>query len=306
MLGVADYFPRLRCANAACAATPDRIVRDSEADETDMNFDAKAFLDQAMPWVMAHWQLLVAVIVGLFLLSILRKLLRRSPAPRVAAAPANNGQTLETALAAGAEVNADLESYARTLFSEDFAGHAVRISGDAPRPVRFATIAEAPFVYDGVIMRDVAMLPGKVIAPVSAHFRQAQNLRDALRRLGGLNPADASPAERMAALRASITELQGAVEKACDAAEKLDAAISKAGGSLTVSRSLLDLGTDAFKGMSVDRPGQRAKFYKVMREQAGARAREILSSLDATRVKNVTVALPAVEPVTKDMRPAAE
>lgn len=271
-----------------------------------MNVDAQAMLNKAMPWLQQNWQLVVGIIAILFVLMILRGLLRKKPVQAMAGNHAGHGQTLETAIAAGAEVNADLESYARTLFSEDFAGHAAQIQGSAPRAVRFATIAEAPFVYDGVIMRDVALLPGKVIAPVSAHFRQAQNLLDAMRRLGGLNAPDATPAERMGALRASVSELQVAIDRACDAAEKLDAAISKAGGALTVSRSLLDLGTDAFKGMNVDRPGQRAKFYRVMREQSGARAREILANLDQARLKQAAVGMPAVEPVTKDMRPAAE
>ena len=106
-------------------------------------------------------------------------------------------------------------------------------------------------------------------------------------------------------MRATVNELQGAIDKAADAAEKLDGAISKAGGTLTVSRSLLDLGTDAFKGFAVDRPGQRAKFYRAMRDQSASRVKDILASIDTVRVTSAASTM-AVEPVTKDMRPAAE
>lgn len=270
-----------------------------------MNFDAQTMINNALPWMQKNWQLVAGVLIALVALAMIRNLLRK-PQSAGHGAGANPTQALDTALAAGAEVNGDLEAYARTLFSEDFAGHASRIHGENPRPVRFTTIAEAPFVYDGVIMRDVALLPSKVIAPVSAHFRQSQNLLDAMRRLGGMNAPDATVRERMDALRSTITELQGAIDKATDAAEKLDGAISKAGGSLTVARSLLDLGTDVFKGMSVDRPGQRAKFYRAMREQSASRAKEIITSLDTARVKNAAASLPVVEPVTKDMKTAAE
>ncbi|MGL4497251.1 MAG: hypothetical protein ACRCUX_15670 [Beijerinckiaceae bacterium] len=270
-----------------------------------MNFDANRLAEQALPWLQQNWQLVAGIVAALFVLSILRRLLSR-PRAAPAAASVNTGQSLDTALAAAAEINADIEAYARTLFTEEFGGHAARLAAEPPKPVRFATIGEAPFVYDGVIMRDVALLPSRAIGPVSAHFRQGQTLLDALRRLGGLDPAETSRSERLDALRATIRELNAAIDKATDAAEKLDAAISKAGGSFAAPRSMLDLGTDLFKGYAVDRPGQRAKFYRALRDQSATRAGDIIRSLDVARVSSAVAALPAVEPVTKDMKTAAE
>ena len=102
-----------------------------------MNFDVKAVLDNAMPWLEKNWQIVAAIFVALVVLSILRSLFSRSPRTASPASSQSNAQALDTALAAGAEVNADLEAYARTLFSEDFLGHAQRITGDAPAPRAF-------------------------------------------------------------------------------------------------------------------------------------------------------------------------
>ncbi|MET0606353.1 MAG: hypothetical protein ABWZ80_07840 [Beijerinckiaceae bacterium] len=254
-----------------------------------MNFDPATLSERLLPWVQRNWEWLVAGLIILIIAIVIRRLLSRaarrpSAAKSVIVAPETpDTQKLDVATAASAEISADIEAYARALFTEDMAMQAERAAANAPQHLRFATIAEAPFIYDGVIMRDVALLPTSLIAPVSNHFRQAQHILDSLRRQSLLTSAENSADERIAALRSVAQALAQGLDRATHAAEKLDQWLAKNGGAFEPPRGLADLPMPQMKGVHVERVGQRAKAFRTLREVAHARLAEIEGFIDAAR-----------------------
>ena len=172
---------------------------------------------------------------------------------------------------------------AKALFIEDMATLVSRSAANAPQSLRLATMAEAPFIYDGVIMRDLTLMPTPLIAPVSGHFRQAQTILDAMRRQASLTPPEATADERVGAMRTLVAEIAAGVEKATHAVEKLDNWIARNGGASDGARALADLPLAALRGAAVDRLSQRSKTYRILREQAQARVAEINGMIDSAR-----------------------
>ncbi|WP_342360298.1 hypothetical protein [Terrarubrum flagellatum] len=251
-----------------------------------MNFDINALSERFLPWARDNWEALLAGLVILIVALYLRKLLvgsRARPATVPAAPQKPDTQALDVSTAAAAEITADIEAYAKALFTEDVGLIASRASANAPQALRFQTIAEAPFVYDGVIMRDLSLMPTSLIAAVSAHFRQGQVILDTLRRHAMLTPPEATPEERIGALKAVAAALAAGIDKAVAAAEKVDGWIARNGGNTDGARALADLPVAALRGAAVDRLGQRQKTYKTLREQAQARLKEIDALIDQAR-----------------------
>lgn len=245
------------------------------------------FSDRLWPWAQQNWEMLAALLVILILAIALRRWLvggRTSrPAAKQPERERSDSQALDVSVAAAAEIASDIEAYARALFTEDMGALASRAQSAAGQPLRLVTIAEAPFIYDGVIMRDLTLMPTPLIAPVSNHFRQGQTILDDLRRLSQLTPPDASAEERTAALRRVATSLAAGIEKATFAADKLDAWIARNGGASDGARNLNELPVAALKSASVDRLSQRSKTYRILREQAQARLGEIDGLIEAAR-----------------------
>lgn len=252
-----------------------------------MNSELGGIGDRLLPWAEQNWQLLAAILALLVIGLYVRRFFGSRSTGRRPSLPAArervDTQALDVAVAAAAEITADIEAYARALFTEDMAQQAARAAGAAAQPLRFATIAEAPFIYDGVIMRDLTLLPTQLIAPVGSHFRQAQTILDALRRQASLSPPDSTADERVAALKATVAALAAGIDKAVAASDRLDAWIARNGGATDGARSLADLPVAALRNASVDKPSQRAKTYKTLREQAQARLGEIDALIDQAR-----------------------
>lgn len=252
-----------------------------------MNSELSGLSERLLPWAQQNWQALVAILALIVVGLYVRRLFGRGSGARRPPAPAQrerpDTQALDASVAAAAEITADIEAYAKALFTEDMVLQASRAAGNAAQPLRFATIAEAPFIYDGVIMRDLTLLPTQLIAPVGSHFRQAQTILDALRRQGSLSAPDSSADERIAALKATVAELSTGIDRAVAAIEKLDNWVARNGGSTDGARGLADLPVAALKSAPVDRLSQRAKTYKTLREQTQARLVEIDGLIDQAR-----------------------
>jgi len=86
-----------------------------------MNFDINALSERFLPWARDNWEALVAGLVILILALYLRKLLggSRRPATAPVAPQKPDTQALDVSTAAAAEITADIEAYARALFTED-------------------------------------------------------------------------------------------------------------------------------------------------------------------------------------------
>ncbi|MBN9061722.1 MAG: hypothetical protein J0H41_04680 [Rhizobiales bacterium] len=252
-----------------------------------MNSELSGFGDRLLNWAVSNWQILVAILAILVIGLYVRRLFGGRAGRRRPQSPAGrerpDTQALDVSVAAAAEITADIDAYARALFTEDMAALASRAAGAASQPLRFATISEAPFIYDGVIMRDLTLLPTPFIAPVGDHFRQAQTILDSLRRQVALNAPDATVEERIAALKTTAAALAQGVDKAVIAIEKLDAWIARNGGATEGARGLADLPVPALKNAPVDRLSQRTKTYRALREQAQARLAELDGMIESAR-----------------------